>query len=166
MFHDGMKIVEKEVRSRMSETSLNFENSLLLPASDLLLPSVTFSHFFHLMPKQPTMLNFSIALFAIAAILGLVVLMALLKKKETPKPVVFAHGAVAAIALVLLIVYGVRNPGNVPMASIIIFALAAIGGFYLFFNDMKKKPGPVSVAVIHALAAVTGFVVLLLFAFA
>lgn len=111
------------------------------------------------------MLNISIGLFALAAVLGLVVLLALLKKKETPKPVVFAHGAVAAIALVLLIVYGVQNPDHFPKLSIIIFALAAIGGFYLFFNDMKKKPGPVAVAVVHALAAVTGFILLLLFAF-
>jgi lysozyme family protein len=111
------------------------------------------------------MLNFSIALFAVAAVLGLIVLLALLKKKETPKPVVLAHGAVAAIALVLLIVYGVQHPDHFPKVSIIIFALAAIGGFYLFFNDMKKKPGPVSVAIVHALAAVAGFVVLLLFAF-
>jgi hypothetical protein len=111
------------------------------------------------------MLNISIALFALAAVLGLIVLLALLKKRETPKPVVFSHGLVAATALVLLILYGVRNPDRFPRLSIILFVLAAIGGFYLLFNDLKKKPGPVAVAVIHALIAVVGFVTLLLFAF-
>lgn len=111
------------------------------------------------------MLNISIALFALAAVLGIIILLALLKKKETPRTVVYSHGLVAAIALVLLIVYGVQNPGRFPKLSIILFVLAAIGGFYLFFNDLKKKPGPVALAVIHALAAVAGFVTLLLFAF-
>lgn len=109
------------------------------------------------------MLTISIALFAVAALLGLVVLTALLKKKETPKAVVYSHGIVAATALVLLIVYGINNPGSFPKLSIIIFVIAAIGGFYLFFNDMRKKPGPVSVALIHALAAVAGFITLLMF---
>jgi hypothetical protein len=81
------------------------------------------------------------------------------------KPVVYSHGLVAATALVLLIVYGVQNPDRFPRLSIILFALAAIGGFYLLFNDLKRKPGPVAVAVIHALTAVVGFVTLLLFAF-
>jgi hypothetical protein len=116
------------------------------------------------MVKQP-MLNVSIALFALAAVLGLIVLRALLKKRETPKPVVYSHGLVAATALVLLIVYGVQNPDRFPRLSIILFVLAAIGGFYLLFNDLKRKPGPVAVAVIHALTAVVGFVTLLLFAF-
>jgi hypothetical protein len=116
------------------------------------------------MVKQ-TMLNISIALFALAAILGIIILLALLKKKETPRTVVYSHGLVAAIALLLLIVYGVQNPDRFPKLSIILFVLAALGGFYLFFNDLKKKPGPVALAVIHALAAVAGFVTLLLFAF-
>ena len=111
------------------------------------------------------MLNIAIVLFALAAVLGLTILLALLKKKETPKPVVYSHGIVAAIGLILLIIYGVKNPGNFPKLSIIVFVIAAIGGFYLFFNDLNKKPGPIAVAVIHALAAVTGFVLLLLFVF-
>jgi hypothetical protein len=111
------------------------------------------------------MLNISVILFAVAAVFGLIILTALVKKKETPKPVVFLHGLAAAGALVILIIYSVRNPSDFPKVSLIIFVLAAIGGFYLFFNDMKKKPGPVAVAVVHALVAVAGFVTLLLFAF-
>jgi branched-subunit amino acid transport protein AzlD len=110
------------------------------------------------------MLYASIALFALAAVMGLRVITALIQKKDTPKNIVYLHGILAASALVLLIVYSLQNPERYPKTSLIIFILAALGGFYLFYWDMKKKPGPVGIAVIHALAAVTAFVILLLFA--
>lgn len=106
-----------------------------------------------------------IILFALAAVLGLIIAAAIFSGKETPKPAVYAHGAVAAVGLVLLIVYALQNPANYPQVSLIIFVIAALGGFYLFSNDIRKKPGPKAVVVIHALAAVTAFTLLLLFAF-
>ena len=111
------------------------------------------------------MIYLSIALFAVAAVGGLFIFKALLQKQATPKPIVYAHGAAAAIALVTLIVYAVQNPANYPKVSIILFVVAALGGSFLFFRDMKGTPGPVGLAAVHALAAVTGFVLLLLFAF-
>ena len=111
------------------------------------------------------MIYLSIALFAVAAVGGLFLFKALLKKEPTPKPVVYAHGAAAATALILLIVYAVQNPERYPMVSIILFVVAALGGSFLFFRDMKGTPGPVGLAAVHALAAVTGFVLLLLFTF-
>lgn len=112
------------------------------------------------------MLITSIVIFAVAAILGLIVITALLKDKPTPKPVVFTHGALAAVALVLLVIFAVNNPDHSPVLSIVLFVIAALGGFVLFFRDMSKKPGPKALAVIHALAAVVGFLILLAFAFA
>ncbi len=111
------------------------------------------------------MLYASIALFALAALMGFRINTALVLKKETPKPIVYTHGILAVSALVLLVIYSTQNPERYPKTSLIIFVIAALGGFYLFFRDMKKKPGPVVIAVIHALAAVIAFVVLLLFAF-
>lgn len=107
----------------------------------------------------------SIILFALAAVLGLIIADAIFKGKETPKPVVYAHGAIAATGLVILVIYALQNPDHFPLVSLIIFVVAALGGFYLFANDMKKKPGPKAVVIIHALAAVTAFTLLLLFAF-
>jgi hypothetical protein len=52
------------------------------------------------------------------------------------------------------------------MAALILFVAAALGGFYMFALDMKKKNSPLAVAYLHALLAVSGFVALLLFAFA
>jgi hypothetical protein len=112
------------------------------------------------------MLYLIVSVFALAAVLGLVVATAIFNKKpETPKGAVYGHGTFAATGLALLIYYAVNNPDNYPQASLIVFGVAAIGGFILFFNDMKKKPGPFGLVVVHALAAVTAFILLLAFVF-
>ncbi|MBL7931523.1 MAG: hypothetical protein JNL60_06465 [Bacteroidia bacterium] len=110
------------------------------------------------------MMYFTIALFALSAVLGLIILINWLTKKNAPRGVVYSHGLVAALALVLLIVYAVQNPDNFPKASIILFVIAALGGFYMFFNDLKKKTSPLAIAFIHALLAVAGFIMLLAYA--
>jgi hypothetical protein len=110
------------------------------------------------------MLNLIVALFALAAVMGLVIASAIFSKKpSTPKAAVAAHGILAASALVLLIYYGMNN--DYPQLALILFVIAALGGLILFTNDMRKKPGPFALVVVHALVAVTAFVILLVFAF-
>lgn len=111
------------------------------------------------------MIYAAIALFALAAILGLTILIKWITKQEASKGVVYSHGIVAAIALVLLIVYCFQNPEHFPKTSLILFIIAALGGFYMLFTDLKKKPHPLAVAFIHGLLAVGGFLVLLAFVF-
>ena len=111
------------------------------------------------------MIYLVIVLFALSAVLGLAILIKWLTKKDASKGVIYSHGIVAAIALVLLIVYAINNPNNFPKVSIILFVIAALGGFYMFFNDLKKKTSPLAVAFIHALLAVGGFLSLVFFAF-
>lgn len=111
------------------------------------------------------MLTVSIVLFAVAAVLGMVVAIALLSKSETPKAVVYSHGALAATSLVLLVIYALSHPDTMLFISIGIFVVAALGGFYLFANDLRKRPGPVPLVFVHAIAAVTAFVILLIFAY-
>jgi len=112
------------------------------------------------------MLYAAIALFAISAILGITILLKWLNSKDASKGVIYSHGIVAAIALVLLIVYAVSNPANFPKASIILFVIGALVGFYMFFNDLRKRASPLAVALVHALFAVAGLVALLIFVFA
>lgn len=111
------------------------------------------------------MLYLIIALFAGAAIMGLIIATAIFTNKPaTPKPAVVAHGLFGATALVLLIVYMINNPENYPQISLILFVVAALGGFILVYNDLaKKSPGPKGLVVVHALVAVTAFVLLLAF---
>ena len=111
------------------------------------------------------MLYACIALFALAAVAGLTILVSLLNKKNASRAVVYTHGLLAASALVLLAVFSYNNPGNFPKYSLIFFIIAALGGFYMFARDMKGKSSPMALAGLHALLAVGGFVMLLFFAF-
>ena len=112
------------------------------------------------------MIYTAIALFALSAILGLTILIKWLTKKEASKAVIWSHGLVAATALVILVVFAIQNPDNYPQVSLILFVIAAIGGFYMFIRDLNKKNSPLSVALIHALLAVGGFVMLLFYTLA
>jgi len=108
------------------------------------------------------MLYLIISIFAIAAIVGLVILKNWLTSAKTSRTVVYTHGAFAAIALVLLLVHVLQNPTSHLRTSLTLFVIAAIGGFYMFFRDLKGKFSPIWLAVIHALLAVSGFIILLL----
>jgi len=112
------------------------------------------------------MIYISIILFALSAVLGLSILIKWLTKKDASRTVIYSHGIAAAAALILLIVYAVQNPENFPKASLILFILAALGGFYMFIRDLQQKASPMFIAFVHALLAVSGFVALLLFVFA
>jgi hypothetical protein len=109
------------------------------------------------------MLHLAIGLFVLAAVLGLIVLIAILRNKPTPKTVVFIHGTVAAIALLLVIYYIVLNNGSGPTLSLVLFILAALGGFTLFTIDMRKKPIPKWIAILHPIVAIAGLVALIVF---
>ena len=112
------------------------------------------------------MLYLIIGLFAVAAVFGLTILTGWLRKRNVSRTVVFSHGGFAAIALVLLIVYALQHPEAYPQLSLILFIVAALGGFYMFFREMNTGNKSTGVAVVHALLAVTAFVALLVFAFA
>ena len=107
-----------------------------------------------------------IALFAIAAVFGATILIKWLTKQGASKTVIYSHGIVSALALVLLVVFAVQNPDAFPQTGLILLILAALGGFYMFYRDLKQKMSPYSIAFTHALLAVAGFVTLLVFAFA
>jgi hypothetical protein len=106
-----------------------------------------------------------IGLFALGAVMGLILAGGIFKSPPaTSKPALVAHTVFVAAALVLFIVYALNNPGY-PQLSLILFIVAAFGGFYLVYNDLvKKQPGPKGVVVVHALVAVVAFVLLLMYA--
>jgi hypothetical protein len=104
-----------------------------------------------------------IGLFALGALIGLYLLALVLQKKETPKMVAFIHGIFVAVALILLIVYGLNHPPT-PVESIVLFVLAALGGLVLIVRDLTGKSIPKWLAVSHGLIAVAGFIFLLLYA--
>jgi hypothetical protein len=46
--------------------------------------------------------------------------------------------------------------------ALVLFLIAAGGGFFLFFHHLRKVALPVWLVVVHALVAVTGFLILAL----
>lgn len=109
------------------------------------------------------MLILSILLFAAAALLGIYLLSFILRNKETPKKVAFTHGPLAALGLVLLIIYSLTHQ-PAPIISLVIFILAAMGGSMLLYRDLTGKPIPKWMAIGHGVTALIGFVFLIIFA--
>jgi hypothetical protein len=111
------------------------------------------------------MIYASIAVFALAAVFGLTILIKWLQHKDASKTVVYSHGIFAAVALVLLVIYSLQNADKYPSVALWLFVVSAVIGFYMFFRDLMKKFSPMSVAFIHAILAVGGFAALCAFAF-
>lgn len=109
------------------------------------------------------MLILSVILFAIAALGGLVLGVLGLRQRDLPMWLSLIHGAVAAAGLITLILGVVQgNAGSLVIISLILFLITALGGFVLFSYHLRKKPHPKGLIVIHALAAVIAFILLLI----
>jgi hypothetical protein len=101
-------------------------------------------------------------LFAAAALAGVYLITLVLTHKETPKAITLIHGLFAATALVLLAIYTFRER-PAPVESLVLFVLAASGGFVLVYKDFTGRKIPKWLAVVHGLTAVTGFIFLIMF---
>ncbi|HEX2960908.1 MAG: hypothetical protein ACM3UR_12390 [Bacteroidota bacterium] len=109
----------------------------------------------------------AIVLFAIGALFGLHVLTHILKTEPSPKASVILHGLFAAAALVILIVTIANGrAAGLTIASLVLFIIAALGGFIMFYMDMgKKRLPPKALAIIHPLLAAAGLVILIIYTF-
>src|SRR4030095_1564558 len=97
----------------------------------------------------------AITIFGMTALFGMYLLSLILRNKTTPKGVTIIHGLMASIALFLLIIYCFGDaPG--PWPSIIIFTLAAIGGFVLNYRDITGKKVPKWLGIVNGLVGGTG----------
>lgn len=111
------------------------------------------------------MMQAAAALFAIAAVGGL--LIAVMRLKGIPRPpawLAMGHGLLAASGLTLL-TYAALAAGVPPLAKIalVLFIAAALGGavMNLLFH-WKQRPLPIPLMALHAVLAVTAFVLLLI----
>lgn len=110
------------------------------------------------------MIYIAIAVLSLTAILGLYLLSLLLRNKSTPKGVTIIHGLMAAAALILIIIYSFVNKPS-PWESVIALVIAALGGFMLNYRDITGKSVPKWLGIGHGLVAITGFALLIYFAF-
>jgi len=114
--------------------------------------------------REPAMLYVAIAVFALAAVLGLT--MAVLHfKGRSPPPAGLAvvHGLFAASGLVILLVAVIQaHLGGAPLAALGLLILAALGGFGLLSFHLRRRALSSGLLAGHALLAVAGFIVLLI----
>jgi hypothetical protein len=112
------------------------------------------------------MLTWTIILFAVAAVGGVTLAALRLRERPLPMPLALVHGAVAAIALVMLLVVALGPAGTgLARGALVVFVIAALGGFYLFSFHVRGRKLPIPVVVIHGLVAVAAFVTLLIAAY-
>lgn len=105
----------------------------------------------------------SVLLFGLAAFGGVTLAGMRLKNKELPMSLALVHGVVAATALGFLLVAVLRGETTgIVTAALGVFVVAALGGFYLFSFHLRKQPIPVPAMLVHGLAAVTAYALLLL----
>lgn len=101
-------------------------------------------------------------MFAIGAVGGIVLALHVLRDKLAPWALSILHALLGAIGLVLLLVL-LLGDAAAPLLpwSFGFFVVAALGGFWLASRHAKNELPPKGVVVLHALLAVTGFVLLL-----
>ena len=107
-----------------------------------------------------------IALLSLAVSLGIYLLSFVLRSKVTPKAVAFIHGPLAVAAIALLIVYSVKHHIADYTGAIAILGFTMLAGIALIVRDLRGKPLPKSLAVVHGILASYGFIFLILFIFA
>ena len=107
------------------------------------------------------MLVVGVLFLTFAVLFGLIILNAILKNKKTPKPIVFLHGAVALFAILVIVGYVVAGHTDPTLvAALVFFILAGLGGLTLLSFDLRKKPIPKMIALVHPLVAIAGVVLL------
>lgn len=109
------------------------------------------------------MLMLAAVLFAIAALGGLVMAVGHFRGRTPPRLALAAvHGVLAAAGLVLLLVAVINlGTGGAPTVALVLFLLAALGGFVLLGYHLRGKPLPGGLVGGHGLLAVVAFLVLL-----
>ncbi len=98
----------------------------------------------------------ALGFFVLAVFFGFIVFIQLLCDRPSFKPAVLLHGLVAVTGLGCLIAYTILHAGSKPILSVVVLCIAALGGLTLLSFDLRKKPIPKLILLLHPLAAVTG----------
>ena len=108
------------------------------------------------------MLEYALIVLAIGAVGGLVMATRVLRGQFAPWALSVLHALLGATGLVLLILLMLQ--GSPPQRVLVGFGLlllAALGGFFLASFHLRRTLPPKAVVIIHAGAAVAGFLALL-----
>jgi hypothetical protein len=100
-------------------------------------------------------------LFGLTAAGGAGLLLLRLKGGNPPIGLALVHGTAAAASLVTLIVAVLGGAGGRAVTALVLFVLAALGGFVLLSIHLQKRLIPIPLILGHGLVAAAGFVALL-----
>jgi hypothetical protein len=108
------------------------------------------------------MLGYALVIFAIGALGGVLLATYVLRGRLAPWALSLLHAGLGAIGLLILI-YAAITTGisRAVLAALVILAIAALGGFYLASFHLRGKVARQPIVLIHAGAAVVGFLTLL-----
>lgn len=107
-----------------------------------------------------SLLTIAIILFAIGALGGLFMATKITGGDKAPWPLSIGHALINATALVLVLVGVIRGAPALAVVALIFLVVAALGGFFLASFHARDRLAPKGLILIHALAAVTGFLLL------
>src|SRR3546814_15783171 len=108
------------------------------------------------------MLLYSIIIFAVAAVGGVVLASKVLTGKFAPWALSIVHALLGAVGLILLaseVVLGTAV-GRLP-AALALLVIAALGGFYLASLHLRRPIAPQGMFLLHAGVAIVGFLPLM-----
>jgi FtsH-binding integral membrane protein len=101
-------------------------------------------------------------ILAVAALVGLMLAVKHMRGNKPPLAVGLTHGLVGAVGLILLIVAMVQGTtGSAITIALVLLVISALGGFVLLSIRTRGKNLPRPLIAIHGLAAVAGYIVLL-----
>lgn len=110
------------------------------------------------------MLYAAIACLSLALILGLMIIMHVLSDKKVPRFLIFTHGPMAVIGLILVVIYALAYTSAAPLVVIIcLFVIVATAGFFLFYEDLTGRPVSKWMAFGHGLLALATFLFLVIY---
>ena len=110
------------------------------------------------------MLNVALVLFLFPAMLGVILLFALLKKQQTSKPIALIHGSLGGLGVLLTLTW--LALGEVTLLYLTALGLLLIAitlGLILFGYDVGKRDIPKWLALMHPLFAISGIILLICF---
>ena len=104
-------------------------------------------------------------LFLVTAILGVFLFLPVFKKRRAPKIAIYFHGIFAIISVSLL-TKSFLSDGRINSITMVLFALAALNGLYMFFvTEIQKRDIPAPLLILHANLAAVAFITLIYYTY-
>src|SRR5678816_148440 len=110
-------------------------------------------------------MQWALIFFGITALIGLYMLSRVFRGLPRQNGVMLVHGLFAGFAIGILFYFSANDPTTgIPYASIFFFVIAVFGGvFMVLWDKIMNRKMPKYFPLIHASAAVTGLVLLIVF---